>query len=169
MAIIMMCSQLPQQGKDTATKFFEDNFNGVRVGLADKVKEIATLMGWNGVKDERGRKFLVDLGTVAGRTYDKDMWLKLASKKVDSILNEGKNVVLSDVRFVSEEMYFRDNFKDTVVIGIESDTIGDKAFKNDLAQIEYKDIKKDYIIQNNGTIEEFYKELEKIIKLIKGE
>jgi hypothetical protein len=169
MAIIMMCSRLPQQGKDTATKYFEDNFNGVRVGLADKVKEIATLMGWNGLKDERGRKFLVDLGTVAGRTYDKDMWLKLASKKVEDILSKGKNVILSDVRFTSEERYFRDKFNDTIVIGIESNKIGDKAFEYDLAQIEYKDIKKDFVIQNNGTIEEFYEKLNNIIKLIKGE
>jgi len=164
MAVILICSRLPQQGKDTATKFLEENYNGIRIGLADKVKEIATLMGWDGIKDEKGRNFLVNLGTVAGRTYDKNMWLKLAHKKIKDVINSGHNVIISDVRFVSEEIYFKNNFKDVIVIGIESNTIGDKAFENDLAQVEYKDIKKDFIIKNNGTLLDLYEELNKIIQ-----
>ena len=164
MAVILICSRLPQQGKDTATKFLEENYNGIRIGLADKVKEIATLMGWDGIKDEKGRNFLVNLGTVAGRAYDKNMWLKLAHKKIKDVIGSGYNVIISDVRFVSEEIYFKNNFKDVIVIGIESNTIGDKAFENDLAQVEYKDIKKDFIVKNNGTITDLYKELNKIIQ-----
>ena len=52
MNIIMICSPTAEIGKDLATKFFEKNYNGVRVAFADKVKEIAKLMGWNGEKDE---------------------------------------------------------------------------------------------------------------------
>ena len=59
MAVILICSSLPQQGKDTATKFLEENYNGIRIAFADKVKEIAKLMEWNGEKDEKGRKIKV--------------------------------------------------------------------------------------------------------------
>ena len=92
------------------------------------------------------------------------MWLKLAHKKIKDVIGSGYNVIISDVRFVSEEIYFKNNFKDVIVIGIESNTIGDKAFENDLAQVEYKDIKKDFIVKNNGTITDLYKELNKIIQ-----
>ena len=39
-------------------------------------------------------------------------------------------------------------FNNVIVIGIESDTLGDKTFENDIAQIEYNNIKKDYIYSN---------------------
>ena len=61
----MICSPTAEVGKDLATKFFEENYSGIRIAFADKVKEIAKLMGWNGEKDEKGRKLLTNIGRLS--------------------------------------------------------------------------------------------------------
>ena len=163
MAVILICSRLPQQGKDTATKFLEENYNGIRIGLADKVKEIATLMGWDGEKDEKGRKLLTNIGHT-GVKYNKYVWVENVLHQIDYNLWLDNNVIISDLRFIHEEQYIRDRYKNVYVIGIESDIFGDKTLINDSSQIEYNNIKKDFIAKNNGTIIDLYKELNKIIQ-----
>jgi dephospho-CoA kinase len=157
---------MPKVGKDLATKFFEENYSGVRVAFADEVKEIAIQMGWNKEKDENGRQLLIDIGC-GGRKYNKDIWVEKAIPKINYNSINLKNSIVSDLRFVSEEEYIRKIYKNVFVIGIESKTLGDRMFENDKSQIEYNDIKKDFIIENNGTIEEFYKGLNKILNKIK--
>ena len=49
-------------GKDTFIKYCrEANHEIYSFSTVDYVKDIATLIGWNGKKDMRGRRFLSDL------------------------------------------------------------------------------------------------------------
>lgn len=48
-------------------------YNSTVVSFAGGVKAIARMMGWTGLKDERGRKLLIDIG-MAGRAYNEDIW-----------------------------------------------------------------------------------------------
>lgn len=54
-------------GKDTFVNFQKDyaknqyGIDIINISTVDKVKEAANLLGWNGVKDARSRKFLSDL------------------------------------------------------------------------------------------------------------
>lgn len=61
--------------------------------FASPVREIALAMGWDGVKDEKGRKLLVAVG-MAGRAYGADTWIKQ--------LDFTKRCVIDDVRFPNE-------------------------------------------------------------------
>lgn len=74
-------------GKTTAADFIAVTLNqhmperngyhvANRISFATKLKEVATLMGWDGQKDPRGRFLLQHLGTEVGRAYDADMWVK---------------------------------------------------------------------------------------------
>ena len=51
---------------------------------ADSIKDIAKSIGWNGIKDEKGRKLLQDIGRV-GREYNKDTWINFTIDKIKKI------------------------------------------------------------------------------------
>jgi len=64
-------------GKSTVASIIRDNLivPAVVRPLAAHMKELArTLFGWDGCKDEKGRKFLELVGDL-GRTYDEAKWL----------------------------------------------------------------------------------------------
>jgi hypothetical protein len=92
-----------QVGKDTVASYLTLRYGYVRIGNADYLKKVATQLGWDGKKDERGRRFLQDLGMVV-RQYNEDFWvnvvintIKEAWKKDDSV-----RFVVPDVRFPNE-------------------------------------------------------------------
>lgn len=88
-----------------------------RVAFADELKRIAReQFGWDGVKDERGRRLLQVLGTEAGRAYRPDIWVERlfasriatgepdeSGRSVDYMLAQrGARVVIDDCRFPNE-------------------------------------------------------------------
>ncbi len=53
--------------------------------FAESLKETAReSFGWDGVKDERGRRLLQVLGAEAGRGYDPDLWVRMRDRKVQT-------------------------------------------------------------------------------------
>jgi len=57
--------------------------------FAEPVKEIAkTCFGWDGKKDERGRRLLQLIGTEVGRGYNPDIWVDKARNRLQRIVNE---------------------------------------------------------------------------------
>ena len=68
-------SGLARSGKDTLADILLD-FGYRKDHFAADLKRIATThMGWDGLKDERGRVLLQQLGTEVGRAYHNSMWL----------------------------------------------------------------------------------------------
>ena len=77
-------------------------YNSLRLPFAGPLKRIAMSMGWNGKKDEKGRRLLQILGTECGRecigpNVWVDLWHQEAIKKGVCTL-----VVADDVRFDNE-------------------------------------------------------------------
>jgi len=67
-------------GKSTVGRFIasllSEELKVYMLPLADKVKQIAREIGWDGVKDERGRRLLQLIGTECGRNLvSKEVWL----------------------------------------------------------------------------------------------
>jgi hypothetical protein len=96
-------------GKDT---FARDLIEGERftaaIAFADYLKFTASSVGWDGMKDKRGRTFLQHLGDVV-REYDEDFW----SKYVVYQINKNDLIehwVITDLRFDREYIYMRDSF-----------------------------------------------------------
>lgn len=161
--IILLSSPAPRMGKDTVGSFLVDNFSYQRIALADWLKKIAIQLGWNKQKDEKGRKFLIDLG-MAVRGYNKDGWCELIKEE---ILESTKDIVITDIRFKNEYDFIRSiDGLNVISIGIESDKYGDISLVNDVSQIEYKNIPKDYIIKNNFNLEYMYCKIDAILKSI---
>lgn len=77
--------------------------DSVIVPFADPVKQIASeCFGWDGVKDERGRRLLQLIGTEVGRSYNPNIWVDKWRLKVEKLLANNLTVLVDDVRFQNE-------------------------------------------------------------------
>lgn len=91
-------------GKDEVAKTLTSQLTYQRVAFADPLKELATAIGWNGEKDEVGRKFLQDLGVGVREHLNTDAWVLAAEERIEQI--DGP-VVVTDVRFPNEVQMIR--------------------------------------------------------------
>ena len=85
-----------QVGKTTAADYLVRRYGYVKYALADPIKTIAREgFGWDGAKDEAGRRLLQEIGTV-GRAYRTAIWLEqLGTRLAD---DGAALVVVDDVR-----------------------------------------------------------------------
>lgn len=125
------------------------------------VKEVAKSMGWDSEKDIKGRRLLQDIGTV-GRDYNKDAWIEYLMNYIrDTYPQEMIDLlILDDWRFPNEADYFlgRPELYKTFLINILSPQRevlkGTSAYK-DVSETSLDHYSKfDYIIENNGTLED---------------
>lgn len=91
---IFVINGMAQSGKDTfismvARKVSVKNYSSVM-----HIKEAASLLGWNGGKDERSRKFLSDMKKLSSEYND------FPYKKIENIIEEFYNDTINDVLFI---------------------------------------------------------------------
>lgn len=88
--------------------------------LAEPIKEIARkYFGWDGQKDERGRKLLQMIGTI-GREYNPNCWINLLDAKIiehikNNISFNQAIFIIDDVRFSNEAEWIHNEFDGVVV------------------------------------------------------
>lgn len=102
-------------------------WRGARFSFASGVKEIAVRMGWDGKKDERGRRLLQDIG-MTGRTYNQDVWVSdLIDKFIPlQIYYPFDIIVIDDWRFTNEREYIEKNpMYDVVTLRIKRELFED--------------------------------------------
>lgn len=113
--IVVLISGKAFTGKTTSAKYLVDvaKKKNLITGIypfADSLKSMARLMGWDGKKDDRGRKFLQDLGK-AGRAYDIDMWAKKTLRKIENDNAFPPDIVfIDDWRFPNELKFFEESY-----------------------------------------------------------
>jgi len=118
------------------------------ISSVDRVKEAAITLGWNGIKDDKGRRFLSDLKILSTDSYDGPMnYMKIIAEMESGIkffhIREPEEIA----KFVSE-------FPDTRTICINRkgiDVPNNAADQN----VDLHDY--DHYIDNNGTLEDFTK------------
>lgn len=81
--------------------------------LAYPIKEIARSIGWNGEKDNKGRRLLQAIGT-AGRDYRQDIWLKIWSHLAMS-QHTPEYLIVDDLRYENELRYFREGVDNLIL------------------------------------------------------
>jgi hypothetical protein len=78
--------------------------------FADDLKRIAREeFGWDGEKDDRGRKLLQVLGTECGRAYNPSIWVDKLLHRIKSLPATKNLVLIDDLRFDNEAEMVRDN------------------------------------------------------------
>lgn len=147
--IIAFMGTGPEAGKTTAAKALSSN-STMTVSFASPVKSVACCLGWNGLKDEKGRKLLEDIG-MAGRAYHPDTWVYQWFETAEDVIGQVTHVLVDDCRFPNEV----ERIKALGGILVKISKKGTE--RPDLISEQYMpdDSEFDFIIENEGTIEEF--------------
>ena len=160
--MIVMVTGKAGSGKDTFFKLAKRYYAYTHVTIrdfafADKVKEVAYACGWDGNKDDKGRKLLQDVGAI-GRAYNKNVWINYILKDIKN-LDRGITPIITDLRFSNEYTVIRDTLKEPIyvvkIVGRQSD-LGNNANDVSEAGLTEEELGTKFItIDNSGTMEEF--------------
>ena len=138
-------------GKDTFATFLSEFVPTLKYSSINKIKEIATLCGWDGEKTEKSRKFLSDLKMLT--TDFSDMPFNAIKDVVENFLmTDYYKVMLIDIREPKEIERAKIAFNAETIL-IKNDRV-DVITSND-GDAGVFDYAYDYVIENNGTLEEF--------------
>jgi dephospho-CoA kinase len=171
---IILISGYMGSGKTTAAKWLEDKFGTppARIlSLSSPIKALAKMwFGLDGVKDNRGRRLLQVLGTEAGREYNPNIWVEKLYKRI-LILPKKSIILVDDWRFFNEYSYFCDKDVNLIKMRIYNPRIDRQANHiSETTLVEATEEKLsndkhsfyDYVIMNDGGLDEFYSKLNKI-------
>ena len=148
---IFITNGMARCGKDTFATYLNEFVSTLKYSSIDKVKEIATLCGWDGGKTEKDRKFLSDFKILT--TDYSDMPFNAMKEKVSQFLNdEIHEIMLIDIREPNEIEKAKIVFNAETIL-IKNDRV-DVITSND-GDAGVFDYAYDYIIENNETLEEF--------------
>ena len=169
--MIIMITGKAGCGKDTAYKIIKKYATRLvkRYAFADPLKDIAYKAGWDGIKDERGRKLLVSLGKAINQ-YQKNFFVF----ETANAITEDKDIstkVITDFRLHSEYKAMREWFpscEQIVLIKIfgrasEYGKTTDDVTEGDITE---DDIGRcfDYINDNRGSYKDFENNLKYVVR-----
>ena len=149
---ILIVNGMARSGKDTFAEYLGDITSVKKYSSIDRVKAIARLCGWRGDKTEKDRKFLSDLKVLTSEYSD--MPFKDITDMVRTFNNPANHskVLIIDIREPQEiERAKRDFGAKTVLI--KNDRV--EMITSNMADAGVFDYEYDYVIENNGSLEEF--------------
>lgn len=140
-------------GKSTFVSYCKSfNPNVREISTVDHVKTVATLAGWDGVKDERGRRFLADIKDAMDR-YD-----ELSKKNVDKVIEANPNhIYFINARSPEDIEYFCKKWGALSVLITNPRISPITSNHADAKVLEYK---YDFVIKNDGDLEWLEKKAE---------
>lgn len=181
-------------GKDTVAELFVHCFLGiseknkaVSMALADPIKEMVKVMfpktndyvlygpSKNRMQVVPGaflegqpltyRKLLQHLGTEVGRGYKETVWLDVMDYKMEKAEKDGIDLfIIKDCRFVNEFLHLKNS--GCVMIRVKR---GEQLVMGHASEIEQESIMDsefDYIIDNNGTLDDLSDDVEFIVNCL---
>ena len=154
MKIVIVINGKGESGKDTYVKIISRHFNIRNVSSIDPIKELAITLGWDGVKDDRGRAFLVDLKQA--RSKYNDFPTNYLAKEVDRFILNDDDVMFCHIREGVEIDKFKEAIADkdvTVKTLLVRRDAADKAFGN-ASDDNVEDYQYDWYFDNNGSLDE---------------
>jgi len=165
--MIMLCSPTPRMGKGTVAGILKDRLGYKELALADPIKELAKHFFNVDDKDkEKARGYYIKIGQ-GFRELDNNVWCREADKMIawHGVFENG--FIISDLRILNEQEYFAKRYN-VITIGIESNVRGDQRYKDDDTQKDYYKLHKDYVVKNNGSIEDLESQINIILDEMKG-
>lgn len=157
-------------GKDTFANMCIDNNNGAGaiISMADAAKDVAKLCGWDGEKTPKNRKFLSNLKDIIDEWGD--MSFKFVEKSINSLYNCGVEkdnwIIFVMSREPNDIKRLKERFNAyTIYI---SNHKAEQVRATNHADAEVKCFIYDYVIENNGSIEELREKAKGFLKLIEA-
>lgn len=151
-------------GKDTFVKGVQKYEKTVNFSSVDDVKKVARIIGWNGGKSEKDRKFLSDLKRLT--TEYNDFAFKSTTKAVEEFRESDNNIMFIHIREPEEIGRAVKTFgAKTLLMHRE----GQKDITSNYSDANVYNYSYDYIINNDGTIEELIEKAKKFAEKLRKE
>lgn len=121
--------------------------------FARGVKEIAEqAFGWDGIKDEKGRKLLQSVGK-AGRDYNPDIWVERTLNRFYAGALFNDYLVVDDWRFPNEYNYIVDNEPSLYAVSIRIESPEREILKgtdqyNDISEVSLPTVELEENVEN---------------------
>lgn len=145
-------------GKDESYKCIKNLYpRAERYAFADRLKVFAYEMGWDGRKDERGRKLLQGIGQTV-RAYKEGFWALKVAKAIENDMPD--IAVITDCRFPNEIEIIKGYFRDVTTIRI----IRDVSEIDDISEHSLDDYEPDFTVDNNGTFLDLQNSLKDVLE-----
>ena len=156
---IFITNGMARCGKDTFAAYLNEIIPTTKYSSIDKVKEIAKTCGWDGGKTERDRKFLSDLKVLT--TNYSNMPFEAIRDRVNEFLrNEYYSILLVDIREPKEIEKAKLAFNAKTIL-IRNNRV--KFIESNMADANVFNYTYDYVVENNGSLEEFKENVEKFV------
>lgn len=150
--MIFIVNGKPRAGKDTFAQILNEYMDVYKYSSVTKVKEIAKQCGWTGAKEERDRKFLHELKMLTS-AYS-DMSYNDVIEEIDKF-KKGEldaDIFIVDVR-EPEDIDRLVKATKAFTIFIENNRV--PSITSNAADANVENYRYDFVIQNNGTLEDF--------------
>ena len=131
-------------GKDTFVEFCMKYAKVKNFSSIDKVKEIATLIGWNGKKREKDRKFLSDLKKLT--TEYNNMPFNSIKDAIDEFNNSDNEILFIHIREPEEIKKVVDAFGAKTLL---VKRVGLANIESNYSDANVENYPYDYVIENN--------------------
>lgn len=181
-SIIAICGY-KRSGKDTIAEYLTKNYNYNHYKITDKLRKVVQLLfnlndndyeknkeindtRWNTTP----RKIMQFIGTEVFQykiqelipNISRNFWIKslLSDELINNINNHNHKIVISDLRFIHEYENLKQLNIPLVVIKVTNNKI--KNIDNHISETEHLKIPIDYEIENNGTLQQLYDNINKI-------
>ena len=193
MRYIILVSGFSKSGKDLLSDYLVTKFNFAKLAIASDLKKTtsnkydfdyrltSTQDGKCTIVPNAGktvRQLLIDEAYIQKQTYGNNTFIANTVNEINKMdftsrckKEEQKNIAISDFRFRNEFEYITNYMKLSNLINTKVLTIRINRFKkspvNSDTEIQLNNFSFDYVIDNTGTIPEFYSKIDDVIKDIK--
>lgn len=161
--LVFIVNGKPRAGKDTFAMILNRYMNVYKYSAVTKVKEIATLCGWDGQKEERDRKFLHELKMLTSEYSD------MAYQDVVNEIKKYRNgeieadIFIVDVR-EPEEIERLAKEVGALTVFIENNNV--PAITSNAADANVENYEYDFVVPNNGTMNDFEEEIKLFMEFL---
>ena len=155
-------------GKDTFVDLVSVELNDklkhfhtvINYSSVDKVKEIARKIGWDGKKSEKDRKFLSDLKILTSSYCDMP-FESMKNKMIEFLGDEESKLLFLHIREPEEIERAVKAFKAKTILIVRDSVRHITSNMGDKNVFKYK---YDFVIENNGTIEDLREKAKEFLK-----
>jgi len=169
MGCIFIVNGYPTAGKTTFVEYCKEilkkprknNINNIiTASVVDSIKIIADSLGWDGIKDEKGRKFLSDIKEAMDDYSD---FTHVNFKHIFMGLKDN-DFLFVDMRSPHDIEWATKNYSAHSIF-IKKEELDQKEYGN-IADKNVNNYKYELYIDNNGTLEDLYNSAEQFINEI---
>ena len=176
--LVAICG-LKRCGKDTIANHIEKSHAYKHIKIAEPLKQVCKILfNFSDEQLETDIKEEIDeRWQVSPRTIMQFLGTEIFQNQINSIIpnlnrqlfmksivfKEKTNYVISDMRFLHEFSFIKEKYPHSIIIRVEKDQ-SDKTIDTHISELEWQKIPYDYLVQNDSTIDDLYKEIDKIFK-----